>query len=433
MILLVCDHPKRELFYLKKLKNNLRKKNIDCKIINKHLILKAYNLYQPRIITVPHTLNYLFYPISKLYKKTKIVLLPTESSIFNKKFIDLFYLNKFSKSLGQSNHHKVDFFFTQSRFTSKYLENKKLPKSKLIDTGFLYLDYWYKKKLKNLSKRNNIGIALTTSLPFRYYKNKNFAVNFYNMDEDFKLNKSPWRFHEIKLNLFYISMIFDIIKKFSKKYHISLRPHPLDKESGWENLFKNNKNVKIDSNNSVDNWLESQDIIISTFSTINIDAYVFQKPHISLVNLIPKDFLNFKAYENFSYLQYKEHYSYKPKNIKELDILLRKIKFKKKDDMDRKLIKYYNFPSKKSSLDNVALNLEKIWKKSEINSGYIKYSYVQKMFKIFFGKYTSSLLLYYLSEIKIYFNKHNNNGYFSFFTRFTMTIPYKIVNFFLRK
>ena len=53
MILLTCDHPKRELANLKKLKLTLENRGIKVKIINKHLTVKAYNLYKPKIITIP--------------------------------------------------------------------------------------------------------------------------------------------------------------------------------------------------------------------------------------------------------------------------------------------------------------------------------------------------------------------------------------------
>ena len=45
MILLVCDKPKRELKALKQLSNQLKIKGIKSLIINKHLLIKAYNYY----------------------------------------------------------------------------------------------------------------------------------------------------------------------------------------------------------------------------------------------------------------------------------------------------------------------------------------------------------------------------------------------------
>ena len=124
MILLTCDHPKREIFYLKKLQQKLRKNNINCKIINKGLLVKAYNLYKPKIITIPHSLGNFLNPIDQLNKNVIFAMIPTESSIFNNKFIELFFCNKFNNTILPSNHNKVDVFFTHSKFVSHILEKK---------------------------------------------------------------------------------------------------------------------------------------------------------------------------------------------------------------------------------------------------------------------------------------------------------------------
>ena len=62
------------------------------------------------------------------------------------KFIDMLYCNKFKNYTLKSNLEKVDYVFTQSEYTSKYLKNKKIINKKLISTGFLYYDYWYETK-----------------------------------------------------------------------------------------------------------------------------------------------------------------------------------------------------------------------------------------------------------------------------------------------
>ena len=59
MILIVCDHKKRELKIQKKLVSVLKKNNLKSIIINKHLILKAYNFYKPKIIIFPHANLYI--------------------------------------------------------------------------------------------------------------------------------------------------------------------------------------------------------------------------------------------------------------------------------------------------------------------------------------------------------------------------------------
>ena len=109
MILLTCDHPKRELGTLTQIKEKLERKKIICKIINKALIIKAYNLYRPKIITIPHTLRYLINPINVLKNKVKIIVIPTESCIMVDKFIEMQYCNIFSNFKKPSNHNKVDY------------------------------------------------------------------------------------------------------------------------------------------------------------------------------------------------------------------------------------------------------------------------------------------------------------------------------------
>ena len=104
MILLTCDHPKRELRSLKKLKKKLEQKKIKFKIINKALIIKAYNLYKPKLITIPHSLKYLIHPINVLKNKVKIIVIPTESCIMVDKFIKMQYCNIFSNHKKPSNH-----------------------------------------------------------------------------------------------------------------------------------------------------------------------------------------------------------------------------------------------------------------------------------------------------------------------------------------
>ena len=89
MILLTCDKPKRELSALENLSNDLNYKGIKSLIINKHLLIKAYNYYKPRIITIPHCKGYLKNPVQKLHKHVKFILIPTEHSMLHDRFIDV--------------------------------------------------------------------------------------------------------------------------------------------------------------------------------------------------------------------------------------------------------------------------------------------------------------------------------------------------------
>ena len=430
MILLTCDHPKRELRSLNKLKKKLENKNIKCKIINKALILKAYNLYRPKIITIPHSLKYLIHPINVLKHKVKIIMIPTESCIMVDKFIKMQYCNIFSNHKKPSNHKKVDYVFTQSNFVSNYLNKSKLiNKNNTITTGFLYFDYWNESKKSNQVKKNykrKIGIALTNELPLRFYDSRNFVKNFKKSYQDTDYYNNKWRLKQFNLDLFYLSIVFKIVEKFPKDCVINIRPHPLDSQSKLNEVFKENSNVIIDNNSKIHNWIKDQDVIISTFSSIYLDSYIFKKPHISLINLIPDSFLKFKAYDSHSYKDYYEYYSNKPKNFKSLISLISKVKFKRNQSFESKILKYYNYPSKKGPIDNIFQNLSKIYEKTNVNFKKIIFSNNQKIMIKMFGFKIGSLLMFYLSEIKLYFHPHTNKSYYSVFTYNAMKIPYLI-------
>ena len=97
MILIICDHKKRELAIQQKLAKHLEEKNLECKIVNKHLVLKYYNYFKPKIIIFPHANGYLSKVINLLDKKVIKILMPTEHCAFVDKFIDMHYLNNFQK------------------------------------------------------------------------------------------------------------------------------------------------------------------------------------------------------------------------------------------------------------------------------------------------------------------------------------------------
>ncbi len=429
MILLTCDHPRRELRSLNRLKEKLLEQNIKCIIINKALIIKAYNLYKPKLITIPHTLNYLIHPINVLKDKVKIIVIPTESCIMVDKFIKMQYCNIFSNHSKPSNHKKVDYFFTQSKFTSNYLKKNKLIKKNLIPTGFLYFDYWYKKKLNNKIKDNykkKIGIALTNELPLRFYDSKNFVKNFKKSHESTDYFENKWRLKQFNLDLFILSAIFKLVDKLPKDYQINIRPHPLDSQTKLNEVFRENPNVVIDNNSELQEWICSKDIIISTFSSIYIDTYIFKKPHISLINLIPNIFLNFKAYNSHSYKDYFEFFSNKPKNFNLAIKMIKKIRFQRNIKFEKKILKYYNFPNKKDAASIMSENLIKIHKKENKVFKHIVFNKKQKIMNDFLGVNIASFLMFYLSEIKLYFHPHTNKSYYSKFTFLTMKIPYLI-------
>ena len=145
MILLVCDHAKRELVGLSLLKNKLNKLNIKTKIINKHSIIRAYNYYKPRIIIFPHTKHFMGDVINTLYKKVKLILIPSEHCAFIVWNIKSHYCGYLKNYNIKSSHKKMDYVFVQGPFIKKHLiQNNYINREKIIVAGHLQYDFWSK-------------------------------------------------------------------------------------------------------------------------------------------------------------------------------------------------------------------------------------------------------------------------------------------------
>ena len=411
MILIICDHKKRELAIQQKLAKHLEEKNLECKIVNKHLVLKYYNYFKPKIIIFPHANGYLSKVINLLDKKVIKILMPTEHCAFVDKFIDMHYLNNFQKG-NRNSLNSMDYIFCQSEYIKKRLLHKtNIKKDKIFSLGHIYYSNWVNKsKIEKNNKIKNVGIALTNEFIMRKFKSKNVINDFYKLDKEENLFKNSWRIGQLSFDLFFFSLIFKLIKEL-KKYNINLRTHVVDKESDFK--FLKNKNVTIDKHSNLKDWLNNQDVIISCISFINVDAYIFKKPHISLIKMIPDEFF-FSAYNHFTYKEFVEFNSFKPKNFEELIKIIKNIKFKKSKKMDFNLKKYFSFPYNKNPLKQAATIIDKKYQKDTIRNYNPVYSKNDKRLIKIFGKKIGIIISIYASQIKHTFHKSSKNMYFDF-------------------
>ena len=162
----------------------------------------------------------------------------------------------------------------------------------------------------------------------------------------------------LSLDIFYYFLLFKIIENIKDNYVVNIRPHPMDTETNWNNIF-DKENINISDDENIVDWIDKQDIVISTFSSICMDAYLRYKPHISLIKLIPQKSLKFKAYNQFSWSDYYEWNSIKPRNFKQLKEIIKKNKFKKNKIVESKIKKYFGYPYKKKPSDIMSNKLKK--------------------------------------------------------------------------
>ena len=420
MILLVCDKPKRELKALKQLSNQLKIKGIKSLIINKHLLIKAYNYYKPKIITIPHCKGYLKNPIKKLHKYVKLVLIPTEHSMLQDKFIDIQYFGVDNLNHREHIINKLYQVYVQSDYVKKYLNKKKV--KNLETTGHLFYSYWDSPILNYKNSKKNIGIAITNRPSIRHFKYNNYLKVLKKTNEINNFVINPWKMGLLSLDIFYYFLLFKIIENLKDDYIVNIRPHPMDTETNWNNIF-DYKNVNISEDENIVDWIDKQDIVLSTFSSICMDAYLRYKPHVSLIKLIPKNLLKFRAYNEFSWSEYYEWNSIKPSSIKQLTEIIKKNKFKKNKIIESKINKYFGYPYKKNPCDIISNNLKKNYMTKEKKFKFIKHN-------SFIENFLGSGIFLFLSEIKFYFDLYNQDSFFSKKTKFLFFVPRKILIFF---
>lgn len=411
MILLICDHKKREIDSLKRLKAELSLNNIKAIIINKHCVIKAFNYYKPKIITFPHCNDYLANTIKILGNRVTKILIPTEHCAFVEKFLSVQYFGSIKSHKINNKINKIDYIFTQSNFTKNFLiKSSKLKKDKIINSGHLYYNEWSLQKSNNKNVKK-IGIALTNEFILRRYKGGNYLESLFKLNKKIDLTKNSWRLQQMSYDQYYFCLIYELINRLSKDYKVELRTHVVDSESNFDFLI--GKNVSITKNLNVNKWIKNQDLIISTHSFINVDSYICGKPHISLLNIIPKEFY-FNAYKTFSYKDFPEVNSIKPKSLDELMNIIKKIKFKKNNQLDFLLKKFFSFPYKKSPIQiikNELIDIMAINNKT-INKPIMNHK--EKLISVIIGKKITFLFSYLSAQIKIFYNKSSSNSYFDF-------------------
>jgi hypothetical protein len=174
-----------------------------------------------------------------------------------------------------------------------------------------------------------------------------------------------------------------------------------------------NKTLSIDNNSRLDKWMSNQDLIISCISFINVDTYIKKIPHISLIEMIPDQFF-FKAYNLYTYKEFIEPNSYKPKNLDEMLELIKVINFKESSIMDKYIKKYFSFPYKTNPLELISKTIYEKFQSSSIRKFEPILSNNDKKIINIFGKKIGFFISLFLSQIKIRFNNNSKNSYFDF-------------------
>ena len=274
----LIEHPKRELEFIKKVCDELKKKNHITFIYSIHFELWKINLHQKAFIFLPYCLSEKDYPFSAISKRKGHVFVNMNweqiLSPINKTV-------KIIKGSARKNHQLVwnsDFYYHLVK-TCK-IEEKYLLKS-INPTAFLFynhkLSIQFQKYLSDKKIENFIFFPLNYNWALMGEAKRRKRIK--------RLGYNPSSAHQYieyseKHLLKTLNFIEEILLK--TQYVIVLRPHPGISINAYYKKIKstqfnsilNHPRFIIDNSFSAINWIHSAKITVSNWSTLIYDAWL---------------------------------------------------------------------------------------------------------------------------------------------------------------
>lgn len=284
-IVFFIEHKDRELDSILAIRRVLKKKyNISSIVLHKHFHLHFLNRYRPKICIVPYFLSKEYNPASfihDLYGDTVIYVSYNWEQL-------LTYRSKLRKKIkSEYTKKKVIQFIWNKSYIDFLLENGVLNKNIKI-TGNIAQELLF--NLKN--KKDNFRKFFSK----KYGINKNKKWLFMPMNygwaffSDRKINKimsigdiyaEKFKKYSRKCFIKYIKFIRQVAERFNN-LEIIIRPHPLISNTLYiKQLTKGSKllkkNIYINKDLTVKEWIVASDYIGSSWSTSVYDAYLLGK------------------------------------------------------------------------------------------------------------------------------------------------------------
>ena len=308
-ILIVNDNKYREQFSSELLSSYLKEK-YSVKIVSKTIFRTSIKLLKPRTVIVPRVQTD-FHDIFEYKEKYnfKIFFIPVEHSGGNQSGVLSFLKSFLKKDKNDINHSyqlkkNITKIFVPGKFYKDVLLKEDLfNEEQIIVTGSPNSDLWFKDinhVFKKEKVKETIGIA-TSFKSFMFgseFKSIQHAIQVASTYPKNLTNKGNDLHHvnisaqEKDLNFLWFEMYqFLLINKIindNKHIQFSIRAHPMENIQNVISFQKNLKNLHVDRNLIMNEWISNQKIILSFGSTLLYDSYFSGVPSISLRKLMPK-------------------------------------------------------------------------------------------------------------------------------------------------
>lgn len=312
IIVIHIDSVRREYLSSWILGQKFKENGFHVMFTSRHSTKRLLKYFSPKIFITTHafTINY------NLIKS--IVLKGTHIYINEVEGVD-FESGVMSTYPEYIDNQKVDYnlfsgIFVWNQFTHNWLlKNKVIDKEKIFLSGSIRQSkYCYKKNEKR--KKPIIGFLSRFEL-INTYDNRHLFDNLKSIDPEDK--NITWWYERISIDSEVFSIFYKLISKLIENgYKISIRPHPNENKSSYENLKSFfGESFIIDNSISINEWLSKVDVIFGTTSSAFTEAYLNNIPVISSTGI-----QNFKFHKNKEYtnlLSKFEDFAYLPKTINE--------------------------------------------------------------------------------------------------------------------
>jgi len=194
----------------------------------------------------------------------------------------------------------------------------------MVITGTLNSDHWCLKRFEGPAPRRDfrIGIATTNKsilfgVPVRSVVGLLSAHRLGNWEE------ALWRVDFAAYELAHMLLLTEVIERLRRTgWEISLRPHPHEHIVQWKGYLHGfGAGVELNRSLRIDEWLDTVPVVLSSFSTVSIDAIAHGIPSLSLHGLLPERFFDALPAMKKPFLA---PYAWTPKSLEEFFDLIEK-------------------------------------------------------------------------------------------------------------
>ncbi len=326
LIIIHIDALRREYTYCYVLKKAFEKLGFKVLLSSRRNLKTLLHLFSPEILIVTHTYSLTPEFLKEIYQDTDIYVLGVEA-VGNESYI---YPIDYPENLDYKWFKGV--FLWNNNYQKWLINNRKIEPEKVHAFGAPRMGL-----VEFVEKKKTGIIGFVGRFEFiNVFDNRSVFEHLFGFGKEHK-HLFYRMFAEIEGFIIYKDLIKYLVEK---GYKISIRPHPNECVATYDIFNKAYKDkITIDKSMDLLEWLEGVDVVVATLSTALTDAYLLEKPVISIDGMFKENYM-------IQYDKYIEPYAtitHKPNSISEIKQLFEKKPHKahKSKEMDEFLKRHY--------------------------------------------------------------------------------------------